>query len=196
MSHLPSRSTYFWELNNLVRSTVATHLFSSVKAFMSCLKKGEGGKEDRKRVFSSADFSLQTWWIIKQWNIIKVLKKNIDFIIFCPLKISINKEGKIMRILGQFSCSVMSDSLRPHGLQHPRLPCPLPILGASWNSCPSCQWCHPTISSSVIPSPPAFNPFQHQGLFQRVSSSHQVTKVLEFQLQHQSFEWIFRTDFP
>ena len=41
----------------------------------------------------------------------------------------------------------------------------------------------------------AFNPSQHQGLFKLVSSSHQVAKVLEFQLQHQSFQWIFRTDF-
>ena len=45
------------------------------------------------------------------------------------------------------------------------------------------------------PSPPAFNLSQYQGLFQRVSSSHQVAKVLEFQLQHQSFQRIFRTDF-
>ena len=44
------------------------------------------------------------------------------------------------------------------------------------------------------PSPHPFNRFQHQGLFQGVSSSHQVAKVLEFQLQHQSFQWIFRTD--
>ena len=45
------------------------------------------------------------------------------------------------------------------------------------------------------PSPPAFNLSQHQGLFQQVNSSHQMAKVLEFQLQHQSFQWIFRTDF-
>ena len=45
------------------------------------------------------------------------------------------------------------------------------------------------------PSPPAFHLSQHQGLFQWVSSLHQVVKVLEFQLQHQSFQWIFRTDF-
>ena len=45
------------------------------------------------------------------------------------------------------------------------------------------------------PSPPTFNLSQHQGLFQWVSSSHQVSKVLEFQLQHQSFQWIFRTGF-
>ena len=51
----------------------------------------------------------------------------------------------------QFSGSVVSDSLRPHGLQHARLPCPSPTPGACSNSCPSSQWCHPTISSSVIP---------------------------------------------
>jgi len=45
------------------------------------------------------------------------------------------------------------------------------------------------------PSPPAFNLSQHQGLFQWVCSLHQVAKVLEFQLWHQSFQWIFRTDF-
>ena len=53
------------------------------------------------------------------------------------------------------------------------------------------QTSHPLSS----PSPPTFNLSQHQGLFQWVSSSHQVAKVLEFQLQHQSFQWIFRTDF-
>ena len=50
----------------------------------------------------------------------------------------------------QFSCSVMSDSLRPQGLQHARLPCPSPTLRAYSNSCPSHRWCHPTISSSVV----------------------------------------------
>ena len=51
----------------------------------------------------------------------------------------------------QFSRSVMSDSLRSHGLQHARLPCPSPTPGAYSNSCPSHRWCHPTISSSVVP---------------------------------------------
>ena len=51
----------------------------------------------------------------------------------------------------QFSHSVVSDSLRPHGLQHARLPCPSPTPGAYSNSCPSHRWCHPTISSSVVP---------------------------------------------
>ena len=51
----------------------------------------------------------------------------------------------------QFSCSVMSDFLWPHGLQHARPPCPSPISRACSNSCPLSQWCHPTISSFVIP---------------------------------------------
>ena len=55
------------------------------------------------------------------------------------------------RILYQFSHSVMSDSFRPHGLQHARFPCPPSIPGACSNSCPSSWWCHPTISSSGVP---------------------------------------------
>ena len=51
----------------------------------------------------------------------------------------------------QFSCSVVSDSLQPHGLQHARPPCPSPTPGACWNSCPLSRWCHLTISSSVLP---------------------------------------------
>ena len=95
----------------------------------------------------------------------------------------------------QVSHSVMSNSLWPHGLQHIRLPCPSPTPGVYSNSYPSSRWCHPTILSSVVPFPPAFNLSQYQGLFQWVSSLHQVAKVLEFQVQHQSFQWTARTDF-
>ena len=51
----------------------------------------------------------------------------------------------------QFSCSVVSDSLRPHELQHTRPPCPSPTPGVHPDSCPSSRWCHPAISSSVVP---------------------------------------------
>ena len=95
----------------------------------------------------------------------------------------------------QFSRSVISNSLRRHGLQHARLPCPSPTPEVCSNSRPVSWWCHPTISSSVVPFSPAFNPSQHQGLFKWVSSSHQLDKVLELQLQHQSFQWVFRADF-
>ena len=97
--------------------------------------------------------------------------------------------------LDQFSCSVVSDSLWPHGLQHARLPSPSPTPRAYSNSCLSRRWCHSIISSSVVPFSSCLQSFQHQGLFKWVGSSHQVAKVLEYQLQHKSFQWIFRTDF-
>ena len=65
----------------------------------------------------------------------------------------------------QFSHSVMSDSLQPHGLQHPRLPCPSPTPRACSNSCPSIQWCHPTISSSVVPLSSHLQSFPASGYF-------------------------------
>ena len=67
----------------------------------------------------------------------------------------------------QFSHSVVADSLRPHGLHHNRLPCPSPTPGARSNSCPSSQWCNPTISSSVIPFFSCLQSFPASGSFQR-----------------------------
>ena len=66
----------------------------------------------------------------------------------------------------QFSFSVVSDSLQPHGLQHTRPPCPSPTPGACLNSCPSSRWCHPTISSSVIPFSSSLQSFPESGSFQ------------------------------
>ena len=63
----------------------------------------------------------------------------------------------------QFSRSVASNSLRPHGLQHTRLPCPLPTPGACSNSCPLSWWCHPTISSSVSPFSSCLQSFPASG---------------------------------
>ena len=57
----------------------------------------------------------------------------------------------LFQLVSQFSHSVVSDSLLPHELKHTRPPCPSPTPGVYSNSCPSSQWCHPTISSSVVP---------------------------------------------
>ena len=81
-----------------------------------------------------------------------------------------------------FSRWVVSDSLWPHESQHTRPLCSSPSPGVHSDSCPSSPWYHPAISSSSSPSPPAPNPSQHQSLFQWVNSSHEVAKVLEFQL--------------
>ena len=89
----------------------------------------------------------------------------------------------------------MSVSLQPHWRQHVRPPCPSLSPGVYSNSspwvCDAIQPSHPLSS----PSPPALNLSQHQGLFKWVSSYPQVAKGLEFQLQHQSFQWVLRTDF-
>ena len=103
--------------------------------------------------------------------------------------------GKYISISVHFSHSVVSDSLQPHGLQHTRLPCPSPTPGAYSNSRPLTQWYHPTILSSVIPFSSCLQSFPASGYFKWVSILHQVAKVLEFQFQHQSFQWIFRIDF-
>ena len=66
----------------------------------------------------------------------------------------------------QFSCSVVSDSLWPHGLQHARPPCPSPTPAVYPNSCPSSRWCHPTISSSVVSFSSRLQSFPASGSFQ------------------------------
>ena len=80
----------------------------------------------------------------------------------CTVSISLKHEkllgssfGKAFDALSsvQFSCSVVSNSLRPHGLQHTKPSCPSATPSAYTNSCPLSQWCHPTISSSVFPFP-------------------------------------------
>ena len=105
-----------------------------------------------------------------------------------------NVSAMLRKISGvQFSCSVVSDSATPWTAARQTSV----SITNSWSLLKlmsikgdAIQPSHPLLS----PSPPTFNLSQHQGLFKWASSSHQVAKVLEFQLQHQSFQWIFRTD--
>ena len=90
----------------------------------------------------------------------------------------LNKYIKQMIGSVQFSCSVVSDSLWPRRLLHARFPCPSPTPRASSNSRPSSWWCIQPSYPLLSPSLPACNLSQHQSLFQWVSSSHQVAKVL------------------
>ena len=100
-------------------------------------------------------------WMVK-WQLIKVeegisLKTSEDLEIVFPIRSD------------QISRSAVSDSLRLYESQHARPPCPSPTPGVHWDSRPSSQWCHPAISSSVVPFSPAFNLSQHQGLFSNES---------------------------
>ena len=94
----------------------------------------------------------------------------------------------------QLNRSVVPDSLRPHELQHTRPPCPSPLPEFTKTHVhgvgDAIQPSHPLAS----PSPPAPNPSQHQSLFQWVNSSHEVVKVLKFQLQHHSLKRNPRAD--
>ena len=101
-------------------------------------------------------------------------------------------KSQICVLLYGSCCSVVQLCLtlcNPMDCSTPGFPSPSP--GVCSDSCTLSQWCHPTISSF----PFAFNLSQHQSLFQWVSSSYQVAKVLELQLQRQFFQWIFRVDF-
>ena len=89
------------------------------------------------------------------------------------------------------SCLTLCDPMHAR----PPLPTPLPTPRVYSNSCPLSWWCHPTISSSIIPFSSHPQSFPTSGSFQWISSSHQVAKVLEFQFQHQSFQWMLRIDF-
>ena len=77
--------------------------------------------------------------------------------------VSTEKNSEIIPV--QFIHSVVFDSLRPHGLQQYRLPCPSSAPRACSNSCPSSQWCHPTISSSVVPFSSCLQSFPASGSF-------------------------------
>ena len=95
-----------------------------------------------------------------------------------------------------FSHSVVSDSLWPQELQHARPPCPSPVPLVHPNLCPLCRWCHPTISSSVVPLLLLPSNFPNIRVFSNESALRiRWPKYWEFQLQHQSFQCTPRTDF-
>ena len=102
----------------------------------------------------------------------------------------------------QFSCSDMSDSLRLHGLQHARLPCPLPTPGVYSNSCPLSRWCHPTISSSVVPffsclqSFPASGSSSESALCIRWPNNRSFSFSISPSNEYSGKDWIFVIWFP
>ena len=89
----------------------------------------------------------------------------------------------------------MSNSLWPHEWQHTRLPCPSLSPTVCSNACPFGQWCHPTSLSSVVPFSSCLQSLPASVSFPMSLPSCQVAKILELQLQHQSFQEIFRIDF-
>ena len=133
-----------------------------------------------------------------------ILTHDVKDLLICLSTICISSLGKCLPRFFQFSHSVESGSLRPHGLQHTRPPCPSPTPTVYPNSCPLSWWCHPTISSSVIPfsshlqSFPASGSFPMSWLFTSGGQSIEVsasTSVLPMNTQDWSplgwTGWIF-----
>ena len=90
----------------------------------------------------------------------QILPSSLSHFVFWDLGLAAIRFSSV-----QFSRSLVSDSLQPHGLQHPRPPCPSPTPGAYSNSCPLSQWYHPTVSSSVVPFSSCLQSFPASGSF-------------------------------
>ena len=128
----------------------------------------------------SSDGCTALWICLTYWILHLQMVKMVNFI--------------LCAFLFFFSCSVVSDSLWPHGLQHARPPCPSPTPGVYPNSCPPNLWCHPTISSSVVPffsfpqSFPGSGYFQMSQLFASGGQSIRVS-VLASVLPMNTQDW-------
>ena len=121
------------------------------------------GNEKMETSFQSPS----TWpWLLTL--LLSWAQSQVDhFIILSPIFLKKNLTLSVVGVqFSQFSPSVVSDSLRPHEPQHARPPCPSPTPGVYPNSCPLSQWCHPAISSSVIPFSSHLQSFPAWGSFQ------------------------------
>ena len=113
-------------------------------------------------------YILATWSFIKlHWPFFRIFYPSVslDSVISCVFNTLILFSSVSQFSSVQFSRSVMSDFLGLHGLQHARPPCPSPTPGVYSNSCPLSRWCHPTISSSVIPFSSCHQFFPASGSF-------------------------------
>ena len=111
---------------------------------------------------------------------------------------SLGREHELKHLIYQFSSVQLLSCVRlctPMDCSMPGFPVHSPTPGTYWNSCPLSRWCHPTILSSVIPFSSRLQYFPGSGSFPMSHFFLLGHQILEFQLQHQSFQWIFRTDF-
>ena len=143
-------------------------------------------EKDLERFWAILCIMLSNRSLLSNRNKVQIMGGILNYLVM-TLKIKISSV--------QFSCSVTSDWSNPMDCSTPGPHVHHQLLELTQTHV---HWVSDTIQPShplLSPSPPTFNPSQRKGLFKQVSSSHQVAKVLEFQLQHRSFQWIFRTDF-
>ena len=141
-------------------------------------------------------------FIVRQNSPVKLSRPGLSFVGILKIISSISLLTIVLLFFCQFwfssaefSCSVLSGSCDPMDCSTSGLPVHHHLLEFTQTHvdwvCDAIQPYYPL----SLPSPPVFNLSQHQGIFKWVSFSHLVAKVLQFQLQHQSFQWLFRTDF-
>ena len=119
--------------------------------------------------YTQFEWFLVTWLILQHWIVQKISKafqSNLSLRPDFPSTFPTFSNHLVASISSiQFCCSIMSNSLQPHGLQYIRPLCPSPTPGACSNSCLSSWWCYPTISSSVIPFSSCLQSFAASGSF-------------------------------
>ena len=132
-----------------------------------------GGKTEYEQVGWSLQDSHVTW--VREWGQILMMIQTIMCLVY---KVCLSQTELFSSV--QFSRSVMSNSLRPHELQHARPPCPSATPRVYANSCPSCQWCHLNISSSAVPFSSHLQSFPASGSFQMSQFFTSVTFFLSY----------------
>ena len=150
---------------------VAKHIYFDI-----ALRDGGNCRESTHRLFEPITLSLieeVLWYFvsasisISYESIYSCFERSGYFLSFCVASMNNIALTPWAPFFSQFSCSVVSDSLRPHGLHAACLAaCPSPASGVYSNSCPLSWWCHPTISSSVIPFSSCLESFPASGSFQ------------------------------
>ena len=135
--------------------------------------------EDCMRAKSHLTFPNHRWSFLFPGSVLEptILQRRYGYFYW-----RIELETKIWVPSVQFSFSVMPNTLRPHESQHTRPPCPSPTPGAHSDSRPSSPWCHPVISSSVVPFSSCPQSLPASGSFPMSQLWHEGDKVLEFQL--------------
>ena len=166
---------------------------------LSLSQSSKKAESESKKEASCRKESILSKELNTSWGVIRVPHPRGRCELSCcslglPLSFWLSSSGHKFSSV-QFSRSVLSDSLRLQGPQHARPLCTSPTPRVYSNSCPLSRWCHPAISSSVVPFSSCLQSFPASGSFQMSQSFTSGGQVLEFQLQRQSFQWIFRTDF-
>ena len=180
--------------SEIITSNSACHNLRSTRAYKTT--KGPLGRFPQKNeqyLIQSIRFIFRNKWKFQVFMIwllgLKYLSKDSVQVSLCYIHGFINYSV-------QFSRSVVSNSLQPHGLQHARPPCPSLIPKVHPNPRPFSWWCHPTISSSVVPSSSCPQSFPASGSFQMSQLSASGGQSIGVSAQRQSFQWTSRTDLP